>query len=1137
MKSLSIVFFLVVFVSALQGSQTLDHARQLAESGDGAGARALLAQAVQNAPGDIAALTEYAEFLDCHADPGTREAYNKLLSALDQPANRTQRAAVARRIAELSFLQGDQAGASQALAVYQSAGGAVPGPAAPPSASAGKPAPDNSYVEIPGPLRSFGRMAAISADAQPDDLLPALARNVVTNGFQAAHSNEALEQTEYLKLVHRYLSQAREIEKLAGPDKIVKIETCDSPNAADLLRILGFRMRGGCGSEVVLETVNATRAFLTTDSGFPVPALEQALRTNRPFTYDFHPARLPVLFGSDYWLSAKEKEASGFLDVLLSDPSLCRLYLGISKLDRETAEEFRKTIPMPRLKAYAHVLDFFGGMFEIRAGKAVVPGAPRTTAAWTELAGASPDQGAAFFEKLIARDDGWMASYFDALARINGAAQAYLTEPARMLRFYAAIRGKVTSPGPARPVFRSNADMMLLTTRLWIDPDGRVHVPGSLQVWKDLFANHPQGKYDAKLTRAAGAWKEPDDVLEALFGLTRKSVENEPLKIFMALSDLDRYRSKPLAPETVDLLARSYRLYGSQYAIFNDADAVSDKSIAQFMDTADEVTRLKDPILRADTLGTMQSLVGLWQIMSRSGSLPAAKADETFASMVSPFSAVRDDRTLFDAGRGGVTLLLSATGSKPGGSPQARLLDLLAGAADPGDVESHTQIVQDMMRILEAQHIVPLDEIFDLANHLDSLAHGEKLNTALVNRLATRIADIPQTRATLSPTEKNALSFGYWTDKHVDGERKLNLRAAVEKASGEKLRDVRGLLEPFLRDTLVAYNYAHYAPPGAQVLYTNPMFVRSHDFLGVQGSNHMWRTTEVFGSGWPSNGGGRLVGSLAGLPYALAEAEQNFLVPEQTQALIWGDLVPQMIASAVIPRWWNVTPSQLHWVALHMRYAESLLAESALDPDLRQRTLGILSAQAAPARVGQVAVLLENGDVQAALKKVTPSELFVLASRMDVKPEDNARRDPSPMLAEIRRLAAQSPQQINYAAISAAFGTPKPTLANSYRPELLNLRTFPTLMGYSSRILAESWESNTLYWAELADETNVQPSQLNLRIPEWTEKLVEHIFASHLEDWPAVLRSLRAVGDDVRNKTRQQALAQAPPQPLTGAGN
>ena len=28
-------------------------------------------------------------------------------------------------------------------------------------------------------------------------------------------------------------------------------------------------------------------------------------------------------------------------------------------------------------------------------------------------------------------------------------------------------------------------------------------------------------------------------------------------------------------------------------------------------------------------------------------------------------------------------------------------------------------------------------------------------------------------------------------------------------------------------------------------------------------------------------------------------------------------------------------------------------------------------------------------------------------------------------------------------------------------------------------------------------------AQLNVRIPEWTQKLVEQIFASHLEDWPA----------------------------------
>src|SRR4029077_8429791 len=247
---------------------------------------------------------------------------------------------------------------------------------------------------------------------------------------------------------------------------------------------------------------------------------------------------------------------------------------------------------------------------------------------------------------------------------------------------------------------------------------------------------------------------------------------------------------------------------------------------------------------------------------------------------------------LFDAGRAGVKLLLTATGSKDDAAPQDRLVDPLCGAGSAAATESHSALVQEMNRILAAQRILPLTVLFDLADHLESLSKGEKLNTALVNRLAARVAEIQLPRSALSGVEKNAYAFGYWTEKHIEAQRKLNMRAVIERAAGdaEKLKSARGSLTPFLRDTLVALNYAHYAPPGAQILYTNPLFARGHDFLGVQGSNHTWRGTELFGPGWPSNGGGRLVGSLSGLPYALAEAEQNFLIPSQTQALIWGDL-------------------------------------------------------------------------------------------------------------------------------------------------------------------------------------------------------------------------------------------------------
>ena len=1122
MKASSIVLALL-FLTSLKADDALDRARQLEKSGDVSGARVALAAAAQQSPGDVDTLAEYAAFLVRYGDPDSRAAYTKTFDAVENSGDRARLAAVARELTVLDLIAGDRSAASQHLEAYHAAGG-KDWPDSPGWKAAEAQNEARQLVNIPGPLRSFGRMAAISSDINPDDVLSALARNVVTNGYQASHSNEALEQTEYLKLVHRYLSQARELETLAGADKVIRIETCDSTNAGELLRIVGYRMRGGCGSEVVLETVNATRAFLTTDSGFPLAELEQALRTNRPFVYDFHPSAVPVLYGGDYWLSAKEKESGDFLEAFLGDPALCRLYLGMSKLDRQTADELRKGIAMQRLKAYAHVLDFFGGMFEIRNGKAIVPGGARSAAAWTELVGVSPDPGAAFFDKLMAKDDGWMASLFDALARINGPVKEYLTDPARMKRFYMAVRGRVTSPGPARPVFRSNADMMLLTTRLRMDASGRPVIPGGIEVWRNLFVTHPHGKYDGKLTKAAAGWKEPDDVLEALFALCRKAVENEPLKIFMAISDLDRFRAKPFEPATVDRLAHDYHVYGQQYALFNDAPSVTDKTVIQFLDTAEAIARVKDQALRADAAGTMQALAGLWQIFCRQGSIPAEQADAALAGLLTPFAQAHRDRDVFDAGKNGVAILVKATGTSDTSAPQDRMLELLAGTSNPSDPDSHAQVVQDMTRILEAQRIISLTTLFQLDDNLESLSRGGKLDAALVNKLASRVSEIELPRSSLTTVERNAFAFGYWTEKHVEGERKLNLRAAIDRAGtdAEKLKDLRGLLTPFLRDTLVSYSYAHYAPPGAQVLYTNPLFVRGHDFIGVQGANHTWKSTELFGTGWPSNGGGRLVGSLAGLPYALAEAEQNFLVPSQTQALIWGDLVPQMILSAKIPRWWNVTPAQVHWVGLHMRYARELLAEAAIDAELRKQVVEVLGSLAAPVRTMLVDRLLEAGDVKAALEKVTPSEMFVLASDM----EPRRKGAGGALLGEIRQLRTAHASEVNEAVVSRAFGTPKPTLTNSYRPELLNLRTFPTLMGYSSRVMAESWESNTLFWAALADELHDTPSQLNLLIPEWTQKVVERIFASHLEDWPALLRSLRMVGDDIRAKAKLQVSEQ-----------
>src|ERR1700682_2234756 len=286
---------------------------KLEAKGDAGEAREQLRKSAEAAPNDPLALEAHAAFLGQHRDPAARDAYEKLWRLLGRNgANAGERARVARRLAELDLIAGDRASARTHLEGFRSAGGnglSLP--------AASEVAARFSFIQIPGPLRSFERMAAISPDLAAEDVLASFAHNVTLNGYSALRASESLEPTEYLKLVMRYLTQARELEKLAGPEKILRVETCDSAVTGDLLRILGYRMRGGCGSDLALETVNPSRAFLTIDSGFPLSELEAALRTNRAFTLDYHPARVPILYTPDYWQPATSQKPVEFIDYFL----------------------------------------------------------------------------------------------------------------------------------------------------------------------------------------------------------------------------------------------------------------------------------------------------------------------------------------------------------------------------------------------------------------------------------------------------------------------------------------------------------------------------------------------------------------------------------------------------------------------------------------------------------------------------------------------------------------------------------------------------------------------------------------------------------------------------------------------------
>jgi hypothetical protein len=271
----------------------------------------------------------------------------------------------------------------------------------------------------------------------------------------------------------------------------------------------------------------------------------------------------------------------------------------------------------------------------------------------------------------------------------------------------------------------------------------------------------------------------------------------------------------------------------------------------------------------------------------------------------------------------------------------------------------------------------------------------------------------------------------------------------------------------------------------------------------------------LFGAGYPAGGGAHFVGSLADLPYSLAELEQDFIAPKNVQALIWKELVPSLMTSAVLPRWWNISPDELHAVTLYQRTGEELITASAHDEQLRGKVMSILSDRVLPRRTEQVEQAMRAGHVSDVLPKMTPADTFYLTAEFERRypKEDLTWGKASEELGVLRK---EHPEQVNWERLSQDFGVPHPTLSHTYARELLNVPPLPAFSGYASRLLAESWDSSNLYWARLADETGYSPVALNRLVPELTEHMVEKTFATDLEDWPAILRAMRETGDDFR---------------------
>ena len=1003
---------------------------------------------------------------------------------------------------------------------FPSAHAINPLPSPPDAAQASQTTPAvqaSSEVTIPGPLRSFLRMAGISQEAAPEEVMPLLARNVFTQGYEGWQGGGS--RTEYLTLLIRYVKQAKELSALAGPEGIIRVAGCN--DSTTLLHVLGYRTRQGCGQRsTTLVTADPERAFLTIDSGFPLSDLEETLQGGKAFAYPFPASPVPMQFTERDWLAAsKETDASGLLDALLRDPVLSRLYSALTETDTETRMALLQQVGLGNLMPFASILDFYGSQLRIRSGRVMVPGGTAAEPAWRDLVGANPESPKEFIPRLLEKDRGWLAAYYDAMSRISRAQQFRFTEDHRLHRFYQALRGQDVSPDAARTAFRPAPGLLLLLTRLQWDANGEPHVPGDLEVWKELLRQHTDSRIIRDCSRHSAHWNHSEQLLEAMFAISRVETDLGPLQIYLSLSELDSRRSpeRRLSPQTARALGLRFPQFSDQYLVFSEFPELNDASINLFLNVADTVDKIPNHTLRGNAIGIFQANTGLWQILARQGQIPNAQLNESWQGVVKPFAKVASSDQVFDAGRDSLAELLRASTGKSTAS-EDEIIDLLAGPAQssPEGQKTHQELADRMRSVLDGQRLVSLDTLLSLGNGLNELASGKEVGDTLMP-LAGELREFEMPRPIFTSSERTQWAAGVYNNRHTEMEMRTDLTKVIKSPpSRAHLEEARGQLAPLLRDTLVGLNYAYYEPPGAQMLHHNPLFVRSHDFSGetVIGVEHIWQSPQLFGEGSPAGGGTHLVGSLADLPYVLAEVEQDFIAPEHVQALIWKELVPGLILGATVPRWWNVSRNELHAVSLYQRTGEELMVAAAGNETLRNQVIGILSERVGPQRLEQVEQALRAGHAAEAATRIMPADSFFLAAEVLRTSPDAASSGPAGQ--ELENLSRQYPAEVSWERLSRDFGVPHPILAQTYARELLNVEPFPAFEGYSSRLLAESWDSNNLYWARLADEMGYSPVLLNRLAPELTHRMVAKIFATNFEDWPAILRAMRETGEELR---------------------
>jgi tetratricopeptide (TPR) repeat protein len=973
---------------------------------------------------------------------------------------------------------------------------------------------------VPGGLDALSVIANVKQGTPPERFLAEFANQVVSNVCANYCAGD-----RYSTLVQSYFTTIADLERMGKRDGnrvsvVLSLNGKDERNhAQDVLKLLGLQMhtekgqirldRGEKQSQNKKQDILAALAI-------DEVGLEEALQSGKSFTFEILDEFAEVYPSARMWKDSFPKlDQSQFALMLLRNPLMARLYVGISRLDRRTLQAL---IGNSGLFVFvgrpADSLLQYGASFALEADHAAVPGGAAAGPIWSQLAGASTDRPGAFYHALLDQKSPGLLAYFYALSNLDQRHQAFFTANlARTKRFY-----DLFATLPESQAFSSNEDRETAFKELLrsvpLDDDGHVAFPGSPEVWTVAKGSASDDRHVAKMMKKVSRAATPeveDEVLLHLLETRYKShsVMNSELDNFLAIAGIDAHRATPLDEESALMLAQHYSDFSAAYPYFAELSAIDAAGFRSFFSLVDGVAR--QPLLeRQLEMGQLNSLIEWVVLIRRRRVIDDAEAARLFAQICDRLAAANDEgaRSLasIDLAQGIIT--------DCGHGAAGRWDDILRTCLVGGSADRSAAREKDYGVILDEQKAPSIDAVRAIVVAANTaLTPAGAAHTAVIapDKAALPAAPLPAGVKVTGKEKEAVLLYDparaqklieEWNQNAARSHQDQKTAQSAQKLAGELL----GEMEPQVTLALAAPVYAYFFRSTDRVVAEDPLLLRKHRYFNfvLDGSAHSLVSESAFmatsdGLGSYFEGGFAQFGQASGLAAAAGWKQGGSG---------GSTAVAEEIAAIRSATWDQLVEADQRLVTLRILAAREWIVAAAQDAKLftalSEETSGLLSLS----RRADLLNGIEERDWAKAWSSITLPDLFRLGGNY-------LRRFPSgpsasPVVAQLR-LAEASNQG---ARLDILGGIPSHVLGCSHTHLVSDAPYEEYERLLIPTYLAERTAEFKLFLAYRADSVGVQPADL----PSVAERLAAKAFSSSqmtdYHDWRSLLSAYASITND-----------------------